>query len=329
MSIPETSNRKAVGGSPDCVRVRCDGSHVICDSSLARRRSRTAVILIAVPALATFAALCFSFIRPVGSLEVALLLGMMFLTVGVGISVGYHRCFTHRSFDASPVIRVLLGVAGAMAFQGPPLYWVSLHRRHHENSDHDGDPHSPSPLGDGWIGRIKGLWYGHFGWIADHEIPSTIHYAPDILKDRSAMWVNRFYLQLALLGFLLPTVIGAVLTRSCAGAASGFLWGGMVRLFLSSNFIWSINSVCHVFGRREYDTTRTAVTSLFSRSRHLERLGTIIIMPFRVPARFGLRWWQIDIGYAVIVIFRRIGLAHNVKVADVLSSGHLDAPLSR
>jgi len=173
MDIFDDADQATISTEP-----RSASENVIVDPFIDRRRSLTAAIVMVIPALGTIAAACLAAIHPIRTSDLLLFAVMMSITIGLGITVGYHRLFTHRSFESPPVVRFLLATAGAMAFQGPPLYWVSIHRRHHEYSDEHGDPHSPSPVGHGVAGWLRGLWHGHLGWMMDHEMPDTLHYAP-------------------------------------------------------------------------------------------------------------------------------------------------------
>jgi stearoyl-CoA desaturase (Delta-9 desaturase) len=272
-------------------------------------------LLIGLPAIGTALTVVWSLFYPPGTLEIGALVVMWAWTFGFGTSVGYHRYFTHRAFQASAHSRVLMAVAGAMAFQGPVLYWVAIHRKHHESSDQPGDPHSPRPDDSGLWPLLKSMWHGHIGWMSSHEIPNPIRYAPDLLKDRVVMWVNRHYLIFAVAGLVLPAVVCGLIAESWTGAVSGFLWGGMVRLFLGSHLTWSINSICHMFGRRDHNTDENSrnVTWLaiptFGESWHNGHHA----YPF--SARFGQKWWQLDSGYLTIRLMTCLGLANNVNVA--------------
>lgn len=176
------------------------------------------------------------------------------VTGGLGISVGLHRYFTHRSFETRKSVRAILAVFESMAAQGPLLYWVALHRRHHECSDSDGDPHSPLPGTAGICDRLGSLWHGHIGWVIRHEVPNPRTYAPDVLKDPIAVYINLTYLLWVALGFLLPAAIGGFVYRSWFGALSGALWGGCARIAIGNQLTWSVNSICHRYGSQRFDT---------------------------------------------------------------------------
>ncbi len=289
------------------------GNLIVTSDRIRRRQWWMTCLMVTIPALATVVAIAWAFVRPIGYVEIGLFVLMVTFTGGLGVDVGYHRFLVHRSFDAKAVVRFILAAAGAMSFQGPPLYWAAVHRRHHEFSDGMGDPHSPNSGNGGLLARIRDLWHAHIGWMANHDIPSTIHYVPDLLKDRTVMWVNRHYLLIASLGIVLPAVAAGVLLRSWEGAVAGLLWGGLVRVFFTSNATWSINSICHVFGTRTYecrdDSRNVALLAIptFGGSWHNNHHA------FPTSARHGMQWWQLDIGYLMIQLMSSLGLVRNVR----------------
>ena len=199
-----------------------------------------------------------------------------------------------------------------MSALGPLVAWVSTHRRHHQLSDREGDPHSPNLNGPGFRGRLKGIWHAHFGWMLSHPMPNPMRYARDILRDRRLKWVNRMYYYWVLLGVLLPGIVLGLVRRDWYGFVSGCLWGGFLRIFLTSQFVGSINSLCHSIGSRPFPTreqsTNNAVLALptWGEAWHNNHHA------FPKSARFGHRWWQFDIGYIVIGTLRLLGLAWNV-----------------
>ncbi|NJR64605.1 MAG: acyl-CoA desaturase, partial [Leptolyngbyaceae cyanobacterium CRU_2_3] len=161
---------------------------------------------------------------PFGQFEIFLFV-LFWLITGFGVSSGYHRLFTHRSYKAHDAVQVILAICGAMAGQGGVISWSALHRRHHELSDKPGDPHSPNLHGSSWRDRIQGLVHSHFTWMYKHEYPSVVHYVPDLIKNKSLVRVDRYYYLWVSLGFVLPTLLGGLYHWSLAGALAGFLWG--------------------------------------------------------------------------------------------------------
>lgn len=216
-----------------------------------RLQRRHFLLFDVLPFFGAVAAVAFLAVHPAGATEFALL-GSMWLLTGLGVTVGYHRLFAHRTFRAAPSVAVVLAVLGSMAGQGSVTSWVALHRRHHECSDREGDPHSPNLAGGGLTGRLRGLAHAHILWMRRHEYPNIIHYAPDVIRRRALVRVARLYYYWVALGLLLPAFVGGLVHQSWTGAVSGLLWGGMVRMFALEHIIWAINSFLHVFGSRAY-----------------------------------------------------------------------------
>ncbi|HEX8857175.1 MAG TPA: fatty acid desaturase [Thermoleophilaceae bacterium] len=250
--------------------------------------------------------------RGVGWSDLAVLL-LMYVLTGLGVTVGFHRLLTHRAFDSPRPVRYTFAVLGSMALQGSVIDWVSDHRKHHAFADEEGDPHSPHGHGPGALGVLKGLWHSHMGWLfetqgtADHN-----RYARDLMEDRGMRWIHRRFPLLAAATLALPASLGYLLTGTAAGALTGFIWGGLVRVFLLHHVTWSINSVCHFAGRRRFatDDHSTNVFWLalpsFGESWHHNHHA------FPRSARHGLRWWELDPSALVIVAMKRVGLARSV-----------------
>jgi stearoyl-CoA desaturase (delta-9 desaturase) len=248
-----------------------------------------------------------------GWADLALLLGM-YLLVMLGVTVGFHRLFTHRAFESARPVQFLLGVLGSMAFQGPLFEWVGRHRLHHQHSDRDGDPHSPhAPRRAGLWGRFRAFWHAHIGWALAPDPPDLARYAPDLGKSRMLRVVNDLFPLWAALGLLIPAGIGYAL-GGWWGALTGFLWGGLVRVFLGHHVTWSVNSVCHLWGSRPYksgdESRNNAVVGLLALGEGWHNNHHA----FPSSARFGHRWWQVDVGYYLVRLLGLVGLAWNVRV---------------
>ena len=181
---------------------------------------------------------------------------VMYLSTAIGITVGYHRLLTHRAFQTYPAIRYVLAALGEMAVQGAVIPWVADHRKHHAHTDVEGDPHSPHVgHGDGLGGVLRGLWHSHTGWLmVSHGRADWRRYAPDLLEDPGMRWLTRHFPAMVLLGLVIPAVAGFAISGTLAGAAMGLLWGGFVRIFFVHHVTWSVNSVCHFFGTRRFET---------------------------------------------------------------------------
>lgn len=266
-----------------------------------------------LPIIGTAVAIAFLWVRPFGALEFGLLFGLWLIT-GLGITAGYHRLFTHRTFKATGWVAALLAIAGSMAGQGPVISWVALHRRHHECSDQEGDPHSPNLSGDGWRGALRGLAHSHFLWMHRHEYPNVVHYAPDLLKDRSLVRISRLYYWWIVLGLAIPALIGGLVTLSWTGAVSGLLWGGFVRIFVLEHIVWAINSFLHMFGTRPYDSRENSHNGgifaliTFGESWHNNHHA------FPESPSFGLQWYRLDPGYWLIRLLAGAGLAWDLRM---------------
>ena len=208
-----------------------------------------------VPFIAFLAAIALLWNEYVGWHDLAVL-ALMYVITGLGITVGYHRMLTHRSFQTYKPLEYLWAFLGSMAVQGPVIAWVADHRKHHAHTDAEGDPHSPHVgHGDGVLGALRGLWYAHMGWLFDaHGRADGEKYARDLVEDRGMTLMSRQFLSIVLIGLLIPAGLGYLLTGgTLKGAITGLIWGGLVRIFMLHHVTWSINSVCHFFGRRRFD----------------------------------------------------------------------------
>jgi stearoyl-CoA desaturase (delta-9 desaturase) len=247
--------------------------------------------------------------------HLGLMLGMYTVTV-MGITIGWHRLFTHRAFETNRFMKLVFALMGSMAVQGPLLKWVAQHRQHHQHSDTDSDPHSPHSHceGAGIKGMLKGLWHAHIGWMFKGDRPDLFHYVQDLQKDALLQWFSNTFPLWVLVGLLLPALLGGLITMTWTGALLGFLWGGLARIFLVHHVTWSINSVCHLWGSRPYNC--------HDESRNNFIFGVLAMgegwhnnhHAFPTSARHGLAWWQIDFSYWVIRGMEIVRLAENVKV---------------
>jgi stearoyl-CoA desaturase (delta-9 desaturase) len=271
-----------------------------------------ALVTTLTPILGVIAAIALLWGWAIGVTELVLLFGMYSLTT-IGIGVGYHRLVSHRSFQTSTPIRILLAILGSMAGQGPVLYWAAIHRRHHQYSDHPGDPHSPNLHGAGPWSLIKGFCHAHVGWLFVHEITDWARWIPDQLRDRALFRVNRLYFLWIFLGLAIPAAIGGLVNGSWMGALLGLLWGGLVRTCLLHHSTWAINSVTHVWGTRPYqsgDCSRNnAVVAVMTYGEGWHNNHHA----FPTSAFHGLEWWQIDPNGMLIRTLRLCGLAWDVK----------------
>jgi stearoyl-CoA desaturase (Delta-9 desaturase) len=241
-------------------------------------------------------------------------LAVTYLLTGLGVTVGFHRLLTHRSFQTSRPLRGLLAALGSAAIEGPVIEWVSNHRKHHRFSDRVGDPHSPHvDHGGGWRGAFVGLFHAHVGWIFSGEaLASEERYAKDLLADPVVRFVDRTFLLWVLLGLAFPFGLGLALTGSIAGGLTGLLWGGAVRLFFVHHATFSINSLCHYFGRQRFATADESRNLLWLALPTLGEAWHNNHHAFPTSARHGLRWWQLDPSAWLILGLERLGLVWNV-----------------
>jgi stearoyl-CoA desaturase (delta-9 desaturase) len=240
-------------------------------------------------------------------------LAAMYVITGLGVTLGFHRLLTHRSFRTHKPVEYALAIVGSMSVQGPVMSWVADHRKHHAHTDKDGDPHSPHGHGGGLKGAIAGLWYAHMGWLFDRAGQAEHQrYARDLHEDRGMRFIHRAFLLWVVLGLAIPFAIGYAIDGALAGALTALLWGGAVRIFALHHVTWSINSVCHFFGTRRFavDDESTNVFWLaplsFGESWHHNHHA------FPRSAVHGLRWWELDVTAWAIRAMRRLKLAWNV-----------------
>ena len=278
-------------------------------SKLERYANLTAVIL---PFAAFITAIVLLWNDWVGPVDLAIL-AAMYLTTALGITIGYHRLLTHRAFDAPAPVKYTLATLGSMAVQGSVIDWVADHRKHHAFTDEDGDPHSPHGHGGGLKGALHGLWHAHMGWLWQTQgAAEKRRYARDLLDDGGMRRIGRAFPLLVLAGLLIPAALGYVLTGTAMGAFTGFLWGGLVRVFLVHHVTWSINSVCHFFGRRRFDVEDESTNVFWLALPSLGESWHHNHHAFPRSARHGLRWWEVDISGLIIRGMEKAGLAHDV-----------------
>lgn len=244
--------------------------------------------------------------------ELALLLGM-YLATAIGITVGYHRLFTHRSFETNRVVKFILGVLGSMAVQGPLLKWVADHRKHHQHSDHDEDPHSPHLHGKGFWGLICGFWHAHMGWFLASETGTLARYVKDLKQSRLLRMVSALFPVWVLCGLLIPTALGFFFLGGWKGALLGLIWGGLVRIFFVHHVTWSVNSICHLWGQQPYRTGDESKNNVVFGVLALGEGWHNNHHAFPTAASHGFRWWQIDVSYWVIRVLSWCRLAWNIK----------------
>jgi stearoyl-CoA desaturase (delta-9 desaturase) len=283
---------------------------------LHRMQRRHFILFDVLPFFGTVLAVALAFVRPIGWVDIALFSGM-WLSTGLGISAGYHRLFTHRSFKTVTPVRLALAILGCMAGQGAVISWVAMHRRHHERADKTGDMHSPNLHGQSIAARIRGFVHAHYTWMIKHEYPNVAHYVPDLLGERAIVRTARLYRWWIILGLVIPAAIGGAVTQSWMGALTGFLWGGVVRMFVVGHSMWALNSILHTMGSQPFRLRENPNDN----SRNSWLLGTLAWgegwhnnhHAFPYSASFGLAWYRIDLAYWLIALLETLGLAWDVK----------------
>jgi stearoyl-CoA desaturase (delta-9 desaturase) len=268
---------------------------------------------VVVPFLATLAAIALLWNQVVGAADLALLAGMYLVTAG-GITVGYHRLLTHRSFRTHKATEYVFATLGSMAVQGPVIAWVADHRKHHAHTDEEGDPHSPHVgHGEGVSGVLRGLWHSHMGWLlSEHGRADWKRYAPDLYEDRGMRFINRHFVALVMLGLAIPTAAGYLITGTALGAATGLLWGGLVRIFFVHHVTWSVNSICHFLGTRRFEVDDRSTNVFWLALPSLGESWHHNHHAFPRSAVHGLRRWELDPSALIIGAMERLGLAWNV-----------------
>jgi stearoyl-CoA desaturase (Delta-9 desaturase) len=272
-------------------------------------------VFVAVPLMALVAAIPLMWGWGLGWHDVVIAL-VFYWVSGLGITVGFHRYFTHGSFKAKTGLRVAMAIAGSLAIEGPVITWVSDHRRHHKYSDKEGDPHSPWRYGDDWKALSKGLLYAHIGWLFDPNQTSQQKFSPDLLADKKIKTVDGWFPGLVAVTLLLPPLIGGLWGMSIHGALTAFFWASLVRVALLHHVTWSINSICHTFGAEEFevrDKSRNvawlAIASFGESWHNLHHADPTC-------ARHGALKGQLDPSARVIWAFEKLGWAYDVRWPD-------------
>jgi stearoyl-CoA desaturase (delta-9 desaturase) len=278
-------------------------------------------VFIVVPLLAVVAAVPFAWGWGLGWTDLAIMF-VFYAISGLGVTVGYHRHFTHGAFKAKRPLRIVLAVAGGLSIEMSVIDWVAVHRRHHKYSDKEGDPHSPWRFGTDWRALTKGLVWAHMGWLFDSARTNPDKFCPDLVADKDIHRVSRLFPLLVAVSLLLPAALGGLLTMSWWGALTGFFWGALVRISLLHHVTWCINSICHVMGEEEFesrDKSRNvwwlAIPSFGESWHNLHHADPTC-------ARHGVLKGQLDSSARTIWVFEKLGWAWDVRWpnADRLAS---------
>jgi stearoyl-CoA desaturase (delta-9 desaturase) len=275
-------------------------------------------VITAVPPLMVLVAMYFGWMGNLLQWQDLLILAICYVAVGAGVTVGFHRLLTHRSFKCHRLTRAAFAALGSAAAEGPVIDWVATHRKHHDFSDEAGDPHSPHVgHGSGWRGALNGFVHAHIGWVfSDMEVADEQRYARDLLADPWIRFVDRTFVLWVVLGLAAAFGLGVAFTGTVSGGLKGLLWGGAARIFFVHHATFSINSVCHFFGNRDYDTGDQSrnvpwlAIPTWGESWHNNHHA------FPTSYRHGLKRWQIDPSAAMIRMMEALGLAWDVVRVD-------------
>jgi stearoyl-CoA desaturase (Delta-9 desaturase) len=272
------------------------------------------LIGVPLPLVGLLAAIVLMWNQAIGPLQLGLLIGLYVLTA-LGVTLGYHRLFTHRAFESSRVFRAIVAVLGSMAVEGSVITWVADHRKHHTFTDREGDPHSPHLSGPGFWGGVKGLWHAHVGWL--FETVGTAErerFAPDLLKDRALRVIDKLFFAWVVLGFAIPFALGWIVGGGVGAALTALLWGGFVRVFLLHHVTWSINSICHFFGRVRFDVEDESRNVFWLAPLSMGESWHHNHHAFPTSAFHGLRWWErlADPTGLLIAALEKLGIVWNV-----------------
>ena len=272
-------------------------------------------VFVAVPLLALIAAVPLAWGWGLGWHDIVLAIAFYYVT-GLGVSVGLHRYFTHGSYKAVRGFKIALAIAGSLAIEKPVITWVADHRRHHKYSDKDGDPHSPWRFGNDAKALAKGLVYAHVGWMFDGDVTSEEKFCPDWLADSDVVKISRWFPGLVAVSLLAPALIGGLWSMSWQGAVTAFFWATLVRIAFLHHITWSINSICHTFGKEEFEVR--------DKSRNVSWLAILSFgeswhnLHHADPtcARHGVLKGQIDIAARAIWLAEKLGWVYDVRWPD-------------
>jgi stearoyl-CoA desaturase (delta-9 desaturase) len=282
-----------------------------------------ALTTVVVPILGLFAAGISFWHQGISAVDLSLAIVMYLVTV-LGVELGFHRYLTHRSLKTTPALRALMTVCGCMAAHGPPIWWVAIHRRHHNYSDHDGDPHSPNLHGETLWQQLKGGWHSHVAWMfrPRYTAAHAAHFAKDLLGDRTLVAIDRWYAFWVVLGLAIPAGLGGWIGGTWAAAWTALLWGGLVRMFVGQHALWwGIVTVCHRYGTRPFQSNDDSKNNVLIAVLFLGDGWHNNHHAFPSSARVGLRWWEADFTWWVIRGLERCGLVWDVKVPSSKAIG--------
>ncbi|MEV8477202.1 acyl-CoA desaturase [Streptomyces sp. NPDC051173] len=285
------------------------------DPASRRIKRFSALTTMTLPLLGTAAAVWFLWTGNFTTTDLVLFGVMYFVHMG-GITIGFHRYLSHKAFKTSPFFEGVMMITGSMGAQGPLMFWVTTHRRHHRFSDREGDPHSPNLHGRGLRARLRGLWYAHMPWMLSDETSKWTVFAPDVLRDRRLMWYHRTYPTWVLAGVLLPAVAGLAVERTPIAAVTGLVFGGLARIFVANQAAWCVGSVCHAIGSRPFGNADRSANNwpvaAFTFGEGLQNNHHA----FPGSYRHGVTWWEPDLSGWLLFGLGKAGVVWDLREPD-------------
>jgi len=281
-------------------------------ASAARIKVIVALAVMLVPLIGFIEACRLTAMGHLTGVNIALFVSFYFIQM-FGVSMGYHRYMAHRAFKTSRFFEALLLIFGSMAAQGPLLFWVATHRRHHRYSDQIGDPHSPNLLGDSASARLRGLWQAHMPWMLAPDMSSWNYFAKDILRDRSLFYFHQTYPLWAILGLVIPAAIAGLITQSWLGVWSGFIFGGLARMFIANQAAWAVGSICHSMGSRPFDTRDHSTNNWFVATLTFGEGLQNNHHAFPYWYRHGVHWYEPDLSGWLLKLLGKLGVVWDLN----------------
>jgi stearoyl-CoA desaturase (delta-9 desaturase) len=279
-------------------------------TGMSRMERNTNLAGVVVPFLGVIVAIVLLWNSLVNWTDIGIMV-VMYMLSAIGVTLGFHRLLTHRAFQSYPWVEYALAVLGSLSVQGSVMDWVADHRKHHAHTDKEGDPHSPH-VGHGT--GLSGFWHAHAGWLMETQGQADWRkYAPDLYEDPRMRRIGKMFPLFAIASLLLPTLAGFVLQGFTAkGALEGYIWGGLVRVFFGHHVTWSVNSICHIFGRRRFDIEDRSTNVWWLAPFSLGESWHHNHHAFPRSAFHGMKWWELDITGLAIRAMAKVGLAWNV-----------------
>jgi stearoyl-CoA desaturase (Delta-9 desaturase) len=291
------------------------GAIVTLDPASLRIKRFSALTTMTLPLVGTAAAVYFLWTGNFTATDLWLF-GAMYFVHMFGITVGFHRYLAHKAFKTSPAFEAVMMITGSMGAQGPLMFWVTTHRRHHRFSDQEGDPHSPNLHGRSFKARMHGLWYAHMPWMLSAETTKWTVFGPDVLKNRRLMFFHRTYPLWVVSGLVLPTLLGFAVEGTAMSALTGLVFGGLARIFVANQAAWCVGSVCHAFGGRPFHNKDRSANNwpvaLLTFGEGLQNNHHA----FPGSYRHGVTWWEPDMSGWLLAGLGKVGVVWSLREPD-------------